>query len=88
MEQLRADIINSTKYKLLYREIPYEEWLVKTIKSYRNFDVGYEMSVIRKTEDIDEEKLRKIIEVGERVHPTEAIEKKLEHAKVNYRLKR
>ena len=62
--------------------------MVKTIKSYRYFDVGYEMSVIRKTPDINQEELDKIIEIGEMVHPREEIDKRLENAKVNYGLKR
>ena len=87
MEQLRKDIIASPKYRLLYRDIPYEEWLINTIKSYKRFDVEYEMSVIRKTEDINQDELDKILKVGELVHPVEKIEKKLENAKVNYRIK-
>ncbi len=88
MEKLRSDIINSSKYQLLYQEISYEEWLKKTIKSYRNFDVDYEMSVIRKTDDIDEKELERILTIGEQVHPVETFEKKLIYSKVNYRLKR
>ena len=77
MEQLRADIIASPRYRLLYKDIPYEEWLIKTIKSYKRFDVEYEMSMIRKTEDINQEELDRIIEVGEMVHPVKKIENKL-----------
>ena len=88
MEQLRKDIIDSPKYRLLYKDIPYEEWLINTIKSYKKFDVEYEMSMIRKTEDINQEELNKILEFGERIHPIDKIEKNLENAKVNYRIKR
>ena len=73
---------------MLYKDIPYEEWLINTIKSYKRFDVEYEMSMIRKTEDINQEELDRIIEVGEMVHPVKKIENKLENAKVNYRIKR
>lgn len=88
MEQLRKDIINSEKYRILYRDIPYEKWLVNTIKSYKNFDVEYEMSVIRNDSTIDENELNKIIEIGEKVHPVEEIEMRLKNSKVNYRIKR
>ena len=88
MEKLRKDIINSERFRIIYRDVLYEEWLVNTIKSYRNFDVGYEMSVIRKDKTIDDDEFKKIIEIGERVHPIEDIERKLKNAKVNYRIKR
>ena len=73
---------------MLYKDIPYEEWLINTIKSYKRFDVEYEMSMIRKTEDINQEELNKILEFGEKIHPVDKIKKNLENAKVNYRIKR
>ena len=88
MEKLRSDILNSEKYRILYRDISYEEWLVKTIKSYKFFDVEYEMSVIRKDSSIDDDELKKIIEEGEKIHSLDEIKKRLEDSKINYRIKR
>jgi hypothetical protein len=87
MEQLRADIINSDRYKILYKDISYEQWLIDTVKSYKHFDVGYEMSVIRHIDEANQDEYQKIIEIGEMVHPVSKIEKELESAKVNYRLR-
>ena len=88
MEKLRRDIIASEKYQVLHREISYEEWLIKTIKSYKHFDVAYEMSTMRKDSTINEDELKIILEVGAKVHSPDDIKKRLENAKVNYRLEK
>lgn len=87
MSQLRTDIWNSPEYNKKHKEISYEKWLRKTIKSYKNFDVEYELSMIRKEEDYLKEQFDYILEVGEDVHPVEKIQKRLQLSKVNYRIK-
>lgn len=87
MSQLRLDIWNSPIYKELYHSISYDEWLKKTIKSYKNFDVEYEMSVIRDDGSIDYSQLDHILKVGEELRPTEKIEKRVERSKINYRIR-
>ena len=57
------------------------------IKSYKNFDVEYEMSMIRKSDDYFKKNFERILEIGEEVRPIKKIEKKLQFSKVNYRLK-
>lgn len=87
MTQLRQDIWNSDIYKQHYQQISYEDWLRKTIKSYRHFDVEYEMSMIRQDESIDIKALEHILAVGEEINPIQKIEKRLIKSKINYRLK-
>lgn len=87
MTQLKKDIRQSDVFNKNYKHIDYDEWLRKTIMSYKNFDVEYEMSFIRKIDDSFDEALEHIINVGEEIHPKEEIEKRLQFSKVNYRLK-
>lgn len=87
MTKLKFDIWESQIYNQKYKEISYDEWLEETIKSYKNFDVEYEMSMIRKSDDYFKENFEHILEVAEKIRPTKEIEKKLQFSKVNYRLK-
>lgn len=87
MSNLRKDIWESNRYKILYKDISYEKWLKKTIKSYRDFDVSYEMSIIRKNEQFPNEKFDYINEIGETIHPLKEIEDRLDNSPVNYRIK-
>ena len=87
MSQLRTDIWNSPEYKQKHKEVSYEEWLRQTIKSYKNFDVEYELSMIRKEDNYLKEQFDYILEVGEEIHPVKEIEKRLQFAKINYRIK-
>lgn len=87
MTKLKKDIRESDIFKSKHQEIDYEEWLRKTIMSYKNFDVEYEMSFVRKIDDSFDEALEHIINIGEEIHPSHEIEKRLKFSKVNYRLK-
>ena len=87
MCDLRLDIWNSKIYKTLEEPITYDEWLTKTIKSYNNFDVEYEMSAIRDDGTIDYSELEYILNKGEQLRPTNEIEEELNDSKVNYRLR-
>lgn len=88
MELLREDIYSSQKYKDLYKEQSYEEWLMGTIRSYKNFDVDYELSVVRNGYNLYGEEFRYIKNVGEKIHPIEQIEERLSNSIINYRIKR
>lgn len=88
MSNLRRDILNSNKYKIMYSDIAYEDWLIETIKSYKHFDVDYELSVVRDKENIFSNDFNYIRGVAEKIHPTEEIEKRLLDSTINYRIKR
>lgn len=87
MTRLKKEIWESDEYKKKYKEVDYEKWLKKTIRSYKGFDVEYEISQIRKDDDYFKEEFDYILKIGEEVRPIKKIEKKLKYAKVNYRLK-
>lgn len=88
MSQLREDILNSDRFKIMYSEITYEEWLIKTIKSYKNFDVDYELSVVRDGNKIYKNEFNYIRNIAENIHPINEIEDRLSESTINYRIKR
>lgn len=87
MSKLRNDIWNSVIYQNNCIDISYEKWLKDTINSYKYFDVEYETSVIRKSDDYLKEQFDYILRVGEELRPKHEIEKRLVKSKINYRLK-
>ena len=87
MTELRQTIREDNEYKSKRKEISYEDWLKETIKGYKYFDVEYEMSMVRKDADYNQEEFDYIIKTGEKIRPISQIEKKLKLSKINYRLK-
>ena len=63
MQNLKDEIRESKIYKENYIEIPYDEWLIKTIKSYKYFDVKYETSLIRKDDDYYKDEFKYIMKI-------------------------
>ena len=88
MVNLRKEIIESAKYKILEKPISYEEWLINTIKSYKHFDVDYELSVIRNNGVINDNELAYIRSIGEQIHSEQDIENRLRNSQINYRIGR
>lgn len=87
MTELRKSIREEEECKKRRESISYEDWLRKTIKGYKYFDVEYEISTIRKSEDYHKQEFDYILKVGEEIRPTSEIEKQLKLSKINYRIK-
>lgn len=85
MVRLKKEIRKSAEYKEHYVPIEYTEWLRKNIKSYKYFDVPYELSCIRNDGSIPQEELEEILKVGEEIRPLASIREELKYAKINYR---
>ncbi len=85
MVRLKNEIKDSVEYKKHYVPIEYKDWIEKSLKSYKYFDVLYEMSCIRKDDIIPQKEIDEIIKIGEKIRPMKTIKEELKYAKINYR---
>ena len=85
MVQLKKEIRESDVYKKHYEPVEYTKRLERNIKSYKYFDVPYEMSCIRDDGRIPQDELNEILRIGEEIRPLKAIKEELKYAKINYR---
>lgn len=82
MTRLKYEIWENDIYKKNYVKPDYDKWLSDTINSYSGFDVEYEMSMIRKTDDYYKEDFEHILEVGKQI---ESKKRKRKYPKVDYK---
>lgn len=86
MSDMRRETRKSLNLDMIMDDKTYSDWLIANLNSYKNFDVEYEFSCIRNTNDpILQNEISHIINVDKAIHDKDKIINKLKYAKINYR---